>query len=333
MSVNLTKKRIILIHGLASKPPKKDLHALWKRCVIENIRVDNPQLAQHLSANLSVLVSAYWANETPHHIEDDQDYVKKLRGQVDAVISERNQLGDDFHVGTGAKLKAFFKDRGLDIANVLTGALTVKDNVMKMFLRETELYDEDQYIADGMRKPLENALRKAWDQGCDVALLSHSMGTFISYDVLWRFSHRNVPGFEEYRNKRVRLYVTMGSPLGDSEVRRLLFARHHKDGGKREFPTNIDFWHNYACLGDVVSHQHNFEKVFFKDMRSLRLFPKKPKYRAIDYTKLYNPFRVASHSGNKGKEKRNPHKSYGYLVQPRLGTWLGDFLKGDVKAK
>lgn len=69
---------------------------------------------------------------------------------------------------------------------------------MKMFLRETELYDEDQYIADKMREPLENALREAWDNSCDIALLSPSMGTFISYDVLWRFSHRNVEGFKEY---------------------------------------------------------------------------------------------------------------------------------------
>ena len=46
---------------------------------------------------------------------------------------------------------------------MLAGALTVKDDVMKTCLRETELYDEDRYIADRMRSPLESALRDAWD--------------------------------------------------------------------------------------------------------------------------------------------------------------------------
>ena len=235
------------------------------------------------------------------------------------------------HVGTGAKFKAFFKDRGLDVANVLAGALTVKDDVMKSFLRETELYDEDQYIADRMRRPLEDALRAAWKKKCEVALVSHSMGTFISYDVLWRFSHRNMAGFREFRKNRVRMFVTMGSPLGGSAVREMLFARRHRTHGRRQFPVNIDLWHNYAALGDVVSHQHNFEKVFFREMYRLKLIPRRPRHRAIDYTQLYNPFLVVSHSGNRGREKRNPHKSYGYLVQPRLGTWIADFLRGRLK--
>jgi len=35
---------------------------------------------------------------------------------------------------------------------------------------------------------------------------------------------------------------------------------------------------------------------------------------------------VVTHAGNRKKEKRNPHKSYGYLAQPRLGSWIADYL-------
>ena len=331
MNIELKNKRILMIHGLASKPPKEDLHSLWTKCIIENIRVIDLELAEKLEMQNNLFHSAYWADSTPHHIADDAMYVKRLRMQVDKVIEERKKIKDRFHVSFGEAVGDFFKDRGIDLVKLLAGALTVKDDVMKMFLRETELYDEDQYIADKMREPLENALREAWDNSCDIALLSHSMGTFISYDVLWRFSHRNIEGFKEYNKKRVQLFVTMGSPLGDPTVRDLLFAHHHKNKGKRQYPTNIDFWHNYSCLGDVVSHQHNFEEVFFETMRKLKIFPQKPKYRVIDYANLHNPFEVVTHSGNKDREKRNPHKSYGYLVQPRLGTWLIDFLKGNLK--
>ena len=329
--MDISKKRIIMIHGLDSKPPEFDVHRLWTKCLIENIRIDNKPLALELEANPQIFVSAYWANATPHHIEDDKPYVTKLIKQVDKVIDERRKIKDQFHVGRFEKVGAFFKDRGQDVVKLLAGALSVKDDVMKSFLRETQLYDEDQYIADKMRNPLEQALTAAWDDDCDIALLSHSMGTFISYDVLWRYSHRSLPEYKKYHNKTVQMFVTMGSPLGDPTVRGLLFSRFHQDKGKREYPINIERWHNYACLGDVVSHYNNFEKIFFENMRDAGIIAKTPKYRAIDYKNLHNPFEVVPHAGNKNREKRNPHKSYGYLVQPRLGTWVADFLLGQLK--
>lgn len=329
--VDLSKKRVIMIHGLASKPPAADVHALWSKCLIENIRVDNRDLAAALRASPECLRHAYWADETPHHIHDDRGYVRKLGVQVDKVIAARKRARGAFHVGRGDQVKAFIKSRGLDLVNVFSRALTIKDNVMKSYLEETRLYCEDQYIADRIRRPLEEELMSAWDDGCEVALLSHSMGTFISFDVLWRFSHRAVKPWSKYRNKRVQLFATMGSPLADSEIRKVLFANHHGGKGKRMYPTNIDRWHNYACLGDVVSHEHDFDEDFFKEMRRLRILPSNPRHRAIDYSNLQNPFEVVTHSGNRKSPKRNPHKSYGYLVQPRLGTWVADFLRGKLK--
>jgi len=262
----------------------------------------------------------------PHHIPDDKGYIKKLQVQVDKVIDERRAVKDRFHVGMGEKVAGFFKDRGIDLVKLLAGALTVKDDVMINFFRETELYDQDQYIADLMRAPLENALRKAWDDGREPVIVAHSMGTFIGYDVLWRFSHRKTAGFKIYNKKRVKMFITMGSPLGDPTIREMLFSKHHKAYSTRHFPTNIDFWHNYSCLGDVVAHQKNFETVFYDPMRKLKLLPKRPKFRAIDYVDLHNPFEVVTHAGNRKREKRNPHKSYGYLAQPRLGSWIADYL-------
>ncbi len=150
MGADLSKKKIIMIHGLASKPPAADVHDLWKKCLIENIRVENKKLANELEQHEELFGSAYWANATPHHITDDTGYVRKLRKQVDKVIEER-RTEKQFHVGRPELIGDFFKDRGVDLVKLLAGALTVKDDVMKMFLRETELYDEDQYIADQIK--------------------------------------------------------------------------------------------------------------------------------------------------------------------------------------
>lgn len=59
-----------MIHGLASKPPEVELHRLWAKCLLENIRVDNKLLAKQLNDYPDVFTSAYWANATPHHIEE-----------------------------------------------------------------------------------------------------------------------------------------------------------------------------------------------------------------------------------------------------------------------
>jgi len=333
-TLDLSKKRIIMIHGLASKPPAKDLHRLWSKCLIENIRLKDSALGTAIDNSAGELLThAYWANATPHHIQDDRGYVKKLGVQVDNVIAERKKHKESFHVGRGEVVSGFFKRRAEDIAKLFTRALTIKDDVAKAFLRETELYDEDQFIADRMRSTLEDELRSAWDAGQDVTLISHSMGTFIAYDVLWRFSHRNVTGFKEYKRKKVQMFVTMGSPLGDSVVRGFLLSRHHKDD-KRPFPTNVQMWHNYSCLGDVVSHPSTLESRYFEPMKAAGLFSSKRSLRhlAIDYDNLHNPFEVVTHAGNrKEKMKRNPHSSYGYLVQPRLGSWTSDFLRGNLK--
>ena len=37
-----------------------------------------------------------------------------------------------------------------------------------------------------------------------------------------------------------------------------------------------------------------------------------------DYTKLYNPFQTT-------RQKPNPHKSYGYLIQPKLSQKVREF--------
>ncbi len=326
MGADLDNKRIIMVHGLASKPPAKVTRDLWRQTLVENIRVAHRGLAKQLDTRPAVFKMAYWADAVPHHVPDDTAYCRKLRRQVDKVIDERRQARDRFHVGRGEMVGNFFKERGIDLAMLLAGALDVKNEVMTRFFRETELYQQDQYIADRMRAPLEAALRRAWDDGLEPIVLSHSMGSFIAYDVLWRFSHRKTDEFRRYNNRRVKMFVTMGSPLGDTTIRNLLFASYHQDHGLRRFPTNVERWHNYACLGDVVAHQRNFHDIFFQPMRENGIFPKQPKFRSIDYVNLHNPFEVVTHAGNRKSEKRNPHKSYGYLAQPRLGSWLADYL-------
>jgi hypothetical protein len=329
-----------MIHGLASKPPEADFSRLWRECLMESIKTHDPQLGEAFALQAAkVCVSAYWANAVPSHIEDDAGYVAKLADRVEEVIQQRREQKDDFHVGLGDQFGAFFKNKGLALVDMLTTGLTIKDDVTKALLEEVRLYSGDQYIADRIRKPLEEGLRRAWDAGKEVAILSHSMGTFVSYDVLWRFSHRSEAQYKDYRDKRVALYVTMGSPLGDNVIQDLLFGRRWGSGTARYYPANVLRWHNYSCLGDIVCHDSTLADDFHKNMQELNIVPAGEDV-VRDYTGLYNPFKkVVSQEPKviykrgqptlrKPKEgERNPHKEYGYLVQPKLAKWLAEFLR------
>jgi len=192
-------------------------------------------------------------------------------------------------------------------------------------MREVRLYRNDQFIAEQIREPLENILTTAWDKKHKVILISHSMGTFISYDVLWKFSHRSEEKYTKYRNAVVDYFITMGSPLGDEKLRDFMLIERWKKSAKsekeeerkRRFPLNIKKWHNFSAYGDVVCHDSTLEDDFFSDMKQhVR------SYRSgdlMDYTKLYNPFITS-------EEKKNPHKSYGYLIQPKLSQKMKEFM-------
>ena len=51
MSADLSNKKIIMIHGLASKPTAEITHQLWRRTLTENIRVSHRLLARSLDAH------------------------------------------------------------------------------------------------------------------------------------------------------------------------------------------------------------------------------------------------------------------------------------------
>ncbi len=319
----LSDKEIIMIHGLASKPPERVLHELWANCVLENLKLERPDFLDGLDKRelKSVFRSAYWANAVPSHIEDGPEYIARLNAGIGDLLEIRKKKKDGYHVGGYDKFRVFFKNKGLDVVDILGSALSIKDKVAKAMLEEVRLYAGDQYIADKMRLRLESELRNAWDNSQRIAIISHSMGTFIAYDVLWRFSHRSEPEYFEYREKKVDLFVTMGSPLGDSAIQNMLFARRYRKDDYRRYPRNILRWHNYSCLGDIVAHDSTLGDDFHRKMIELRLIER---VNARDYIGLYNPYLTT-------KGTRNPHKSYGYLVQPKLAKWLAEFLRDKMQ--
>ena len=82
---------------------------------------------------------------------------------------------------------------------------------------------------------------------------------------------------------------------------------------KRFYPTNIERWQNYSAYGDIVCHEASLEDDLFEGMNKHIGGYGSDALR--DYVKLYNPYHKY-HGSTEGTP--NPHKSYGYLIQPKL---------------
>lgn len=315
----MAKPIIIGTHGLASKPPEALLRDHWIRCLWLNIREQAPSLADQFTDRDAFGEEAfqlvYWANKIPDHLEDDEDWCFLVERQLEAFLEKRE--GDEkFHVPRKG-VSVLNKSKLANVAAMLSRALSIQDEIVEKQFHEINLYRNDQYIAEKVRAPLEAALRKAWADNREIILIAHSMGSFVAYDVLWELSHRTPKRTGE--NGRIKLFITVGSPLANATIRETLLADRYGKDTVRHYPTIVDAWHNYAAAGDVVSHDSTLGDDYHDKMQKLGLLSSAA-YSGRDYVDLYSPFEEPS--GN-----MNPHSIYGYLVQPKLGAWLGRMMK------
>lgn len=307
-------KKILCIHGLAAKPPQDRFTDFWKRSICKNLEITYQDNALCQQAEQAIQ-PIYWANAVPSHLEDSKDYCDALSDQIDQLIAVRKDEGNAFHTPKKWEAKKWAQKNLITLGNTLAKALSIKDNIVRKQAEEVRLYQNDQYVANQIREILIQAIIDAWNNGDEILILAHSMGTFIAYDVLWQLSHRIE--YSAYHHRRVRRLITMGSPLGDDYIQSVMFGDRFRSEHRR-FPANIESWINLSAYGDIVSHDSTLEDDFMRPMLKEGMLPTSgDAFR--DYVKLWNPFITVS-------GEPNPHKSYGYLVQPKLATWIQNFL-------
>ena len=138
----------------------------------------------------------------------------------------------------------------------------------------------------------------------DILLVSHSMGTVISYDVLTQLAS----------DSGIHTFITLGSPLGLPAVIKKIFVEQHKDLKNEKLlvtPENIrQSWFNFSDLNDRVALDYKLCNDFIQN--SQEIGPKD--------TIVQNDYE------NHGK--KDHHKSYGYLRTPEVAEVIDGFLTG-----
>jgi len=310
---------IVGIHGLANKPDEATLTDWWRASITEGLRnvgVADPQFEFRMVYWAKCLYSApvhrrpYMEfdtlyNSEPYYEADPKDLRKYCDSWIDTIRAKARG-------SIGSTVDALKEHLGVDsLADWLLGRL-LKDLAF--------YYDAKRRIPDADGRPelarqvlqheLLARLRAETAAGSRILILSHSMGTIISYDLL-----RDL-GREVGNEMRVARLATLGSPLGLPYVKgkiQLERTPRSKGDARVRTPSIVEEdWTNFADRKDPVAADIHLADDFAANAHGVQV---RDDLIANDYFQMKD-----------GERKQNHHKSYGYLRSPEVAEYVRDFL-------
>ena len=293
------KARIIFVPGLSPKPPADVYRAQLLRVLIAALERVRPRAASVLAARPDAFVLVAW---THLFYETDRDISLDLEG-IDRLLTQGATAED--------RREILSWSRRLDLAARIVGDAVpllgrLANSAIRAQLGDVVRYQRDvDGIGTRIRALLREALELAWAARARVLLIGHSLGSVICYDTLWELGH------ERRAERRVELFISLGSPLATHVIRRGL--RGVGLHGAEAYPRNIARWVNLTARADTTALYPHLQPRF-REMLELGLVGS-----IEDYGDLENYFR--------GAYGLNTHEAYGYLFQPTLAEIVGDFIE------
>jgi len=312
-------RSLLIVHGHDFKPAEETFMDLSMAALRSGIGRDCPDLLEAFDA---IRKSVAWYGDLSAEIlyasgkkYDESLDIGDRRNALESLreITARKRFGIrqyDCLPGKSAVPEAF--------ANVVApvfGALGLCQLLIRSVSRDFARYlDRKSNYAMLVRERLRARLCELMDRDDKIVLISHGTGSVVAYDVLWQLSHD--PDLkEQYGDKKVELWMTLGSPLGDSNIRKRLLGAKEKTMTK--FPVNVISWHNVAAEDDYTCHDNTLADDFNMMMQQ----------RLVSGVHDYKIFNLAVRYG-----RSNPHSSIGYYIHPRVSKILADWLKaGDAQ--
>lgn len=306
-------KTILLVHGRDFKPPKQQLSAL----LVDALRFGLTR--DHAAAKARAFDRT--RKELVYYADLSRSFLIGLGKQPPAgdTASRRQTLhdlkqfrADQFTKSTYGRLpgKASLKESLANVFGPLLGVLHLADDLIARVAPDIgEYWNPDSELGSRLRERMIAPLSRALSDGDDLLVIAHSLGTLIAYDTFWKFSHTGEYR-EEFSKKRISLWITCGSPLGDPTVKRKLKGAEAE--GPRRYPSNIDRWANLAAEDDYIAYDPTVRDEF-REMEKLGLVR-----QPIEDHRIYN---LAVRNG-----RSNPHHDAGYLIHPKMAALLAGWL-------
>lgn len=306
-------KTLILIHGRSWKPEKADLKKLWIDAIKYGFKRDRPDLLDALrSIKIEFVYYGDISNEFLSRVKNKAipDDIADRRASFELL---KQYSSNQFTKRQYNKLpgKSFLKEAIADLLSPTLRLIRLSDELINSQAPDMGEYwkgDATEY-GSNVRGSMSPILKKAMDRNDSICVLAHSLGTMISYDTFWKFSYRGEYR-PKYNNKKVDLFISLGSPLGDATVQSRLHGAQVK--GKRRYPNNVKQWVNISAEDDYICH----DERIVNDFKNMEQFGNIEDIRDIE---IYN---LAVRDG-----KSNPHNGIGYLVHPKTITEIAKWVE------
>ncbi len=301
--VSTLPNRILFVPGKNPKPSPAEHREQLFRCLVHGVGRADPEAARELAdaPDTFTLIpwnALYYGAEKP--LESDLPW-------IDTLLTRTGPTEDEVREALSWRRKA--ARAMVSIADLLPFLIPLlPDPAVKSTIQETERYFGNfGGIGGRVREQLKAPLREMLGRGERILLIGHSMGSVIAYDSLWELWH------VEGRRDRIDTLLSLGSPLGMRFAQRRL--RGVRERGARRYPSNIRQWLNIAAEGDLTA----LDPTVADDFAPMLTYGQVEKIVDID-SGIFNFFR--------NEEGLNVHRSYGYLVNPRVGEVVAKWWRG-----
>lgn len=320
---------VIYIHGIGNKPTSDVLKCQWDTALFNAPMGDRTRMAYWVNrayypepvdetcaskdtvrlGDNEVSTRSVMALSGERHTDDDpvEAEIRSLTSHPqrrDWLRSVARSLEAQSHWGPELELSGFaasdsegdirtsdFRVKVLPLPPVLRRLITQR--ITRAYLRDVNDFFFDPQRRQTMEESLLDRIRVG---GGPFVVISHSQGTMIAYNVLRQL---------EKAQCDVRLFVTMGSPLGIAEVQDIFKNWIPADeiiDGKLPFPKCVQRWVNVADILDPVAADHNLNGDFAGEIEN---------YARL----LLNP-----------DSPRDPHSGTGYLRT----SWVKEAVRDTV---
>jgi hypothetical protein len=296
----MTSKQIVYVPGKNPKPEAEAHRALLWRTLVEGVRRADSATAKTLKAGYEQFHLASW-NYLYYHVNKD---ITLDVPWIDALINKHGPTEQD--IQDAHSWNIWLSRFLLTLADHIPLLVRMLPEEERGTALEIERYFKNsEGVALRIRDLLKQTLRPMLEQGEDILLIGHSLGAVIAYDTLWELTHLDgVTGKLDF--------LTIGNPMGLHYFQHRLLGMNHD--WEKSYPGLIRHWKNIAAEGDVAALNQNL-KESFQPMLDLGLVES-----IEDHCHgIYNFFR--------SDEGLNCHRSYGYLVNPAVGSIIADWWK------
>ncbi|MEX2264339.1 MAG: S8 family serine peptidase [Bryobacteraceae bacterium] len=254
---------VVYIHGIGNKPAASVLKCQWDKALFGVQLGDRSRMAYWVNPEYYPTPSDETCADSDSVVVDDDEISTRavraladrenlgeqaaLESEIDALTRDKERrrqlrnIADKMiaraSVDPGAVYAADVRAKILPLPAFLRRIITQK--ITRAFLRDV---NDFLFIPARRRQMKQSLIDRLEPGGGPFIVVAHSQGSMIAYDVLRELTKQQCD---------VRLFVTIGSPLGLTEVKDQL--RKWMGNGKLHTPTCVSRWVNVSDRLDPVA--------------------------------------------------------------------------------